>query len=76
MGGIILPVMAAAPFKVLSDEDFLRLDTAARLAYIDRAQKEIRQLQRVLREQMRMTMATDTDNTVPVPPDRAGRKKV
>ena len=63
-----------APFKFLSDEQFLRLDAAARLAYIDRAQKEIRELQRVLREQMRMTIATDTDRTVPVSPDRAPRK--
>lgn len=62
--------MGAAPFSFLSDEDFLRLEPAARVAYIDRAQKEIRQLQRVLREQMRMTMATDTDKTVPVEPAR------
>ena len=63
-----------ASFKFLSDEELLRLDPAARLAYIDRAQKEILELQRVLREQMRMTIATDTDRTVPVPPDRSPRK--
>ena len=63
-----------ASFKFLSDEAFLRLDPAARLAYIHRAQKELKELQRVLREQMRMTIATDTDRTVPVPPDRAPRK--
>ena len=65
----------AAPFKFLSDEDFLRLDPAERMAYIDRAQKEINQRQRVLREQMRMTIATDTDRTVPVPPDAPVRNK-
>ena len=59
-----------ASFKFLSDEEFLRLDPSARLAYINRAQKEIREVQRVLREQMRMTMATDTDKTVPAGPAR------
>jgi hypothetical protein len=63
-------LMVAAPFRFLSDEDFLRLDPAARLAYIDRAQKELRDRQRVLREQTRMTIATDTDRTIPVPPDK------
>lgn len=63
-----------ASFKFLADEEFLRLDPAARLAYIHRAQKELRDRQRVLREQTRMTIATDTDRTVPVPPDRVPRK--
>jgi hypothetical protein len=62
--------MGAAPFRFLSDQDFLRLGPTERLAYIDRAQKEITELQRVVREQMRMTIATDTDKTVPVGPDK------
>ena len=69
-----------ASFHFLTDEEFLRLDPAARLAYIDRAEKELRARQRVLREQMRMTIATDTDKTVPVESDkplgpRPGRRK-
>lgn len=58
------------PFRFLVDEEFLRLDPAERLAYINEAQKEIRERQRVLREQMRMTIATDTDKTVPVASDK------
>jgi hypothetical protein len=67
--------MSAAPFKFLSDEDFLRLEPAERLSYIDRAQKELAARQRVLREQIRMTIATDTDSTVPVPSDKPSGTK-
>jgi hypothetical protein len=67
--------MGTAPFKFLSDEDFLRLDPAERVAYIDRAQKELRERQRVLREQIRMTIATDTDSTVPVDKPSGGRRE-
>ena len=65
--------MGIAPFKFLSDEDFLRLEPSARLAYIAGAQKELRERQRVLREQVRMTIATDTDSTVPVDKPSGGR---
>lgn len=60
-------------FKFLSDQEFLRLDAAARLAYINQAQKEIAERRRVLRDQIRMTIATDTDTTVPVKSDRAAK---
>jgi len=65
--------MGAAPFNFLSDEDFLRLEPAARVAYVDRAQKYLRERQRVLRDQIRMTIATDTDSTVPVDKPAAGK---
>jgi len=58
--------VGTATFKFLSDQDFLRLEPAARLAYIAGAQKELAARQRALREQIRMTIATDTDSTVPV----------
>jgi hypothetical protein len=55
-------------FRFLSDAEFFRLDDHERVAYIVKAQQELEERQRVLREQTHSVVRKDPEATIPVLP--------
>lgn len=60
--------IVASAFRFLDDEEFAKLDSRNRAGYLVRAHEELTARQRILRDQMRKTVAVDTESTIPVPP--------
>jgi len=55
-------------FRFLDEEEFAALDHKARISYLVRAHQELTERQRVLRDQMRRTVAVvDIEATIPAP---------
>jgi len=60
--------MANPRFSFLGDEEFAALDHRARVGYLFRAHQELIERQRILRDQMRRTVAAvDIEATIPAP---------